>query len=159
MLSALVLAMWILIPGFLLEFPPIRSRSMLPTLQPGQRVLLFKAAYGLRWPGSPSWLLRWGAPGRDTIVILNSPVDGGRLVKRVRGLPGDRLSQIDGQLWINDVKIGPLSEADLPAVLPADTYLVCGDAVEKSIDSRHFGCVPGTAILGPVSPPFSLFPR
>ena len=46
--------------------------------------------------------MEWGAPKRGDVVVLYSPADGKRLVKRVMGLPGDVLSMYKGRLYINN---------------------------------------------------------
>ncbi|MCH8192898.1 MAG: signal peptidase I [Planctomycetes bacterium] len=60
-----------------------------------------QAAYGLRVPLTRVRLARWANPGRGDVVICFSPDDGTRLIKRVVGLPGDRLELCNNQLFIN----------------------------------------------------------
>jgi signal peptidase I len=70
----------------------VSSASMLPSLGPRDLVLGNKLAYGLRLPASAK-VLGSRAPRRGDIIVLNHPGDHGpeRLVKRVIGLPGDRI--------------------------------------------------------------------
>ncbi|MBP8305038.1 MAG: signal peptidase I [Phycisphaerae bacterium] len=74
---------------------------MNPTILEGDLVFVNKAAYDLRVPFTLHRLAAWSAPQRGDIVICFSPDDGTRLVKRVVGLPGDEVSMVHNQLFIN----------------------------------------------------------
>jgi hypothetical protein len=113
----------------------VAGGSMRPTLQDGDPILTNKLAYGLRLPLTHAWLLRWSGPRRGDVVLLSSPINGGRLVKRVVGVPGDR------------VRHGPRT-----VPVPEGQYFVLGDH-PNSLDSRTFGCVPRERILGRVVGP------
>jgi signal peptidase I len=100
----------------------VPSGSMNPTIVEGDRILVDKAAYGLRIPFTTVRLTRGDDPQRGDIVIFPSPEDGTTLVKRVVGLPGDRVEMRGEQLLINGESVGyaPVgSEAD--AELPQAT--------------------------------------
>jgi signal peptidase I len=60
-----------------------------------------KLAYGLRVPFTEWWLMQWAAPRRGELVVCYSPRGGTRLVKRLVGLPGDRLELRDHRLFVN----------------------------------------------------------
>lgn len=79
----------------------VPSGSMNPTILEGDRILVNKLAFGLRLPFTFQWLAQWDEPQRGDIVICQSPADGKRLVKRVLGLPGDRLEMRDNVLYVN----------------------------------------------------------
>lgn len=79
----------------------IPSGSMRPTLLEGELVFVNKLAYDLKVPFTLSRLAQWRDPQRGDIVVFFSPLDGTRLVKRVVGLPGDRLALRHEQLIIN----------------------------------------------------------
>lgn len=81
----------------------VPSGSMNPTIVEGDRILVDKAAYGLRIPFTTTRLTKGNDPQRGDIVIFPSPEDGTTLVKRVIGLPGDVIEMRDEQLLINDV--------------------------------------------------------
>ncbi len=89
--------------------------SMEPSLVSGQRLLVLRAAYGLSLPGVTRAVATWGTPAVGDVVILESPVDGLDLVKRVVGVPGDVLEVRRGRVWRNGE---PLVEADAGACRP-----------------------------------------
>jgi len=82
----------------------VPSRSMAPTILPGDRILVNKLAFGLRLPTATQSLFRWDSPRRWDVVIFEAPNSGVLMVKRVVGLPGDTVSWLDGRLQINGVE-------------------------------------------------------
>ncbi len=83
----------------------VPSGSMKPTILEGDLVLVNKLAYDLKVPFTLRRLASWGDPSRDEIVVFFSPHDGQRLVKRVVGVPGDRLEMRGGVLFRNGVAL------------------------------------------------------
>ena len=79
----------------------VPSGSMNPTIVEGDRILVDKAAYGLRVPFTTLRLTRGTDPQRGDIVIFPSPEDGSTLVKRVVGLPGETVEMRDETLLID----------------------------------------------------------
>jgi hypothetical protein len=137
------LALVVLAAAFLLrsvaDLGRVAGGSMQPTLRDGDRILTNRLAYGWRLPFTGAWLLRWSAPGRGDVVVLRSPLDGTRLVKRVVGVPGDPV----GGFLTPEARV------------PPGHYFVRGDG-PRSLDSRAFGCVPRERILGRVVLAFSV---
>jgi signal peptidase I len=100
------------------------------------------------------------APKRGQVVVLNPPNgDGDALIKRVIGLPGEKLEVRDGLVWIDGRQ---LDEAYVngqetscysacgAVQLGEDEYFVMGDNRPSSLDSRSFGAVPADKIIGRV---------
>jgi signal peptidase I len=85
----------------LADWNDVPTGSMKPTIQEGDRVVVNKLAYDLKIPFTTVNLFKWDNPKRGDIVVLFSPVDGTRLVKRVVALPGDRVELRDNQLFVN----------------------------------------------------------
>ena len=85
----------------LADWNDVPTGSMKPTIEEGDRVVVNKLAYDLKIPFTTVQLFKWGDPNRGDIVVLFSPVDGTRLVKRVVGIPGDRIEMRDNQLFVN----------------------------------------------------------
>lgn len=85
------------------DWNDVPSGSMKPTILEGDRIFVNKLAYDLKIPFTTKRVAQWGNPKRGDIVILFSPADEKRLVKRVMGLPGDRIELKDGKLYINGI--------------------------------------------------------
>src|SRR5437870_13404813 len=75
----------------LADWNEVPTGSMKPTIQEGDRVVVNKLAYDLKVPFTTIELFKWSDPKRGDIVVLFSPVNGTRLVKRVIGIPSDRI--------------------------------------------------------------------
>jgi signal peptidase I len=149
----------------------VPSGSMEPTLQIGDRLAVDKSAYGLRIPLTQVWLTE-KAPQRGDVVVFDSPADGNVLVKRLVGLPGDRIAFDGVSLILNgqrvpqdfpqqDARIEYLPGASHPlhpepdqgppmneVEVPPGHYLMLGDHRGNSADSRMFGFVPRENLLG-----------
>jgi len=85
----------------LADWNDVPTGSMKPTIQEGDRVVVNKLAYDLKVPFTTTEIAKWGDPKRGDIVVLFSPVDGTRLVKRVVALPGDTIELRNEQLLVN----------------------------------------------------------
>jgi signal peptidase I len=85
----------------LADWYQVPSGSMRPTILEGDRILVNNLAFGLRVPFTTRWITHWSTPKRGDIVTCASPVDGIRLVKRIIGLPGDRISMQNDHLFLN----------------------------------------------------------
>ena len=83
------------------DWNDVPSGSMWPTILEGDRIFVDKLAYGLRLPFTKIWLSEGDAPARGDIITFASPQDGTRLVKRVTGIPGDRISMSGNRLRLN----------------------------------------------------------
>jgi signal peptidase I len=148
---ALMLVMWVVIRTFLFQSFYIPSPSMAPALKPGDRVLVSKLSYELH------------DVRRGDIVVFKRPphVQAGPevkdLVKRVIGLPGDTVEARDGQVLVNGkalkepyVAQGASTSPVSPTHIPAEQYWVMGDNRTVSEDSRYFGTISGSLIVGRV---------
>ena len=121
----------------------VEQYSMEPTLLPHDRVLVNKFLY------------RFRAPERGDIIVLRYPRDPGRnYIKRIIGLPGDRVHLQDGRLLINgvpveEVYINGMATGDYgPEKVPADSFFVLGDNRNNSEDSRAFGFLKHDLVVG-----------
>jgi signal peptidase I len=83
------------------DWNDVPSGSMQPTIVEGDRVFVNRVAYDLKVPFTTWHLARWADPERGDIVVLVSPVDGRRLIKRVVGIPGDVLELRGQRLTVN----------------------------------------------------------
>lgn len=168
----------------------IPSGSMEPTLHGdsrfmrGDRVFVNKFVYGLRFPFNHSKvpftnivieyaerrIFYRAKPQRWDIVVFKAVeknAEHGTLVKRVVGLPGERIHIAAGKVYVNgkplelppsmppieyfaDGRYGVLPY-DSFSVVPEDHYLLLGDHSDQSRDGRYWGWVPNEHILGRVS--------
>jgi signal peptidase I len=96
------------------DWNDVPSGSMEPTILEGDRVFVNRVAYDLKVPFTTLRLARWADPKRGDIVVLASPVDGTRLVKRVVGIPGDVIEVRQQRLIVNGelALYAPVSGAD-----------------------------------------------
>ncbi|HEV7242318.1 MAG TPA: signal peptidase I [Thermoanaerobaculia bacterium] len=102
----------------LADWNDVPTGSMKPTIQEGDRVVVNKLAYDLKVPFTTINIVKWGNPERGDIVVLFSPVDGTRLVKRVVAVPGDQVEMRDNQLFVN----GRLAKQSPIAIVSSDDY-------------------------------------
>jgi signal peptidase I len=96
-----VLLIVLLLRSFLAEPYRIPSESMLPTLEVGDFILVNKYAYGLRLPVIGTKILSIGEPERGDVMVFVPPHEPRYFIKRVIGVPGDRLVYRDQTLTIN----------------------------------------------------------
>ncbi len=135
----------VLIITFLYQPVRVEGTSMLPRLEDHDRLFINKFVYHI------------SSIHRDDIVVFHYPRDPEKsYIKRVIGLPGDRLRIDRGRVWLNGK---PLSEGYVPdeyrdtkstaeMVIPDDSYFVMGDHRSISSDSREFGPVDRDLIYG-----------
>ena len=98
----LALVLFLVIRTFLLQSFYISSGSMEPTLLVGDVLMVNKAAYGARIPGTAARLPGWDEPSRGEIVIFRPEHDPETdVVKRIVGVPGDTLEMRDRRLYVN----------------------------------------------------------
>ena len=87
------------------DWNDVPSQSMEPTILIGDRIFVNKLAYDLKVPFTTWHLATWGGPERGDVVVFYSPTDGKRMVKRVVGLPGDKVELRRNHLLINDQEL------------------------------------------------------
>ncbi|HXG58441.1 MAG TPA: signal peptidase I [Thermoanaerobaculia bacterium] len=101
----------------LADWNDVPTGSMKPTIEEGDRVVVNKLAYDLKIPFTTISVFKWGDPQRGDIVVLFSPADGTRLVKRVVAVPGDQIAMIDNQLFVNG---RPVTVTDVEGPIEGD---------------------------------------
>jgi signal peptidase I len=153
----LTIVIFVGIQTFVAQPYKVQQRSMEDTLQPGQYVLVDKL--------TP----RWAPYSRGDIVVFDPPATfaadtaGVPLIKRVIGLPGDRVDLRDGKVYVNGVELrepyvyrdhgipqttDPGNDGQTEWLVPGGSLLVMGDHRQDSTDSRAFGPVEIAHVVG-----------
>jgi signal peptidase I len=141
-LPAILIAVLIIV--FIGQATRVEGQSMEPNLHSNQRLVVEKVSY------------RFHGPQRFDIVVLKLPSQGEELlIKRVIGLPGETVEIKNGHVYVNDEQLEEpfCDEQTQPGrqgkvtVPPLHVY-VLGDNRDRSNDSRSFGPVPITNIVG-----------
>ena len=125
-------------PLAILHPTTVEGHSMDPRFQDGEWV----------------WVLRaWcaGAPARRQVWVVEGP--NGPAIKRVIGLPGETVSEHNGDLWIGGARllepyVEHLDESDSGPWPCGEGYLVLGDNRPRSEDGRAWGPLSKNALLG-----------
>jgi signal peptidase I len=141
----LSLGISIFIIVFLYQPVKVEGTSMMPGLADQERIFINKYAY------------RLGTIERGDVVVFRYPGDPSKnYIKRIVGVPGDRIEIVRGEVMVNGSR---LQEPYVPAqfrddrsmsemTVPEDGYFVLGDHRNLSNDSRDFGMVEREAIFG-----------
>jgi len=125
----------------LIEAYTIPSGSMIPTLLIHDHIFVNKLTYGLRIPFSQEWVFRFGEPQRGEVIVFRYPENPSQFfIKRVIGIPGDKVHYENGDLFINGEKIEK-DEAEDDAYfmsLPDRDKLEHPDKNFRKSDFNHF---------------------
>ena len=100
---AVAIAVALSIRWALMEAYVIPSASMLPTLLIHDHIFVNKIVYGVRVPFSESWLVKFNEPKRGDVIVFKYPINKSVFfIKRVVGLPGDKVTYESNKLYVND---------------------------------------------------------
>ena len=166
---AIAFVLALVIRFFLVQAFSIPSGSMLNTLQIGDYLLVNKLSYGIRNPLNNQVVIPIGKPQRGDVVVFIFPQDRTKdYIKRVIGLPGDKVQIINKKVYINgkllvtpqarydDTLMIPPPQSPTesprdnfgPVVVPPASYFMMGDNRDHSYDSRFWGFVPNVDLKG-----------
>ncbi len=160
---ALLLALFI--RTFFIQAFKIPSGSMIPTLLIGDHILVNKLVYGVRNPITRSVWIHGRMPRRKEVIVFICPKEPKLdFIKRVIGLPGDRIEIRNKKVYLNGKLLNEpyvqhtdkhILPADVsprdnygPIIVPKDHLFVMGDNRDQSYDSRFWGFVPLRNVKG-----------
>ena len=147
-----------LITGTMVQARVIPSASMEGTLLVGDHLLMSRFGYDIGLPFTRYHIRLWREPRRQQVVIFHAPLPDRDedFIKRLIGMPGDIVRIRQGRVFVNDQALSEPYRHDPPNALdnfgpvtvPARSYFVLGDNREDSWDSRDWGFVPESNIIG-----------
>ncbi len=151
----LALSVFVLLYLFVAQPNEVKGNSMLPNFVNGQYLLTDKLSYQM------------GDPQRGDVVVFKAPpsepcaVDECEYIKRVMGVPGDRVMVKEGQVYLNGAKLdqtflpedfvsdpGSFNQEGVEREVPEGQYLCFGDNRSHSRDGREFGPIDKKLIVG-----------
>jgi signal peptidase I len=100
-----VLGVVLVLRSFVIEPFQIPSQSMVPTLKVGDFILVNKWTYGVRLPVLRTKVIDVSAPERGDVMVFFPPHEDRYFIKRVVGLPGDKIHVLNGVLYVNGEKM------------------------------------------------------
>ena len=136
-----VLLIVFVLRSFLVEPFQIPSSSMVPTLLVGDYILVNKFTYGIRLPVIRTKVLDINEPQRGDVMVFFPPhLNDTYFIKRVIGLPGDKIRYVDKVLYVNGERMPQQLLAQLPPARP--TYRINSERMgevdhEMQIDLRR----------------------
>ena len=107
-----VLGLVLVLRSFLIEPFQIPSQSMVPTLKVGDFILVSKWTYGIRLPVLRTKIIEIDSPERGDVMVFFPPHEDRYFIKRVVGLPGDKIHVLNGVVFINGDKMTQTSVAE-----------------------------------------------
>jgi signal peptidase I len=140
--AAQIAVLCLLVAAFFMRTPQVWGLSMEPQIHSGQYVLINTFAY------------RFGQPHRGDIVAFRHEANGRVFIKRVIGLPGDRIRidrgtvSVDGSPLTEPYVRDPDRRSFSAITVPPQAVYVLGDNRANSEDSRVFGTVDDDTIIG-----------
>lgn len=159
----------IIIRTFVIQAFKIPSGSMEDTLLIGDHLMVTKFIYGTQIPFTDTRILSIRDPQRGDIIVFEFPLDKDKsyfqrkdFIKRIVGLPGDRVKMVAQTVYVNDEPFVIPQEVHKGAqglsnrlihefpeiIVPENSYFVMGDNRDRSADSRFWGFVPEENIKG-----------
>ncbi len=137
---------------FIMKPNQVKGASMEPTFKSGEYIFTSKITYKFR------------KPERGDVIVFKSPKNPDiEYIKRIIGLPGDKILFKDGEVYVNDHLLkesyistktnlweGGFAKEGIPIVVPENELFVMGDNRPRSSDSREFGPVTFSIVIGQV---------
>lgn len=157
-------ALAIFLRTFFFQIYKIPTTSMVPVLVPGDKIFVSKLTYGPKIPFTSLRIPGFRKPKRFEIVVFIPPIAVDRnkaYIKRLIGLPGDRIEVRDGNIYINgkiavDPKVarnyyynqGKYGARGRETIVPEGKYFFLGDNSISSKDGREWGFADQKDVIG-----------
>ncbi|BBA84743.1 signal peptidase I [endosymbiont of Euscepes postfasciatus] len=148
----------IFIKLFIFDIFYIPSMSMYPTLKPGDIILVNKFIYNIKIP-IINYIINIKNPNKNDIVVFKYPFNKNiNYVKRIKGVPGDKIENINNLLYLknnNYINLN-LNFFNLFKInyiifnIPNNYYFLLGDNINNSYDSRYWGLLHKNLLIGKV---------
>lgn len=147
----------VLLQHFVVQLYEIPSESMFPTLTDHDQVLVNKLAYSIGGDVEQGDVIVFKRPESER---SDDPDQPPQLIKRVIGLPGDVVEARGGVVYVNGRPLAETGDGHYldtsvvtnnlaqPVTVPPGRVFVMGDNRERSHDSRYFGPIPESDIIG-----------
>lgn len=145
-------SLFIVVYLFILQPNQVKGASMDPTFATGDYIFTSKVTYKFR------------QPERGDVIVFRAPKNPDiEYIKRIIGLPGDRVLIDNGNVYVNDTLLnesylmartntweGGFIQNGVEVVVPEEELFVMGDNRPRSSDSREFGTIPLSSVIGQV---------
>ena len=157
-------ALAIFLRTFFFQIYKIPTTSMVPVLVPGDKIFVSKLTYGPKIPFTPLRIPGFRKPKRFDIVVFVPPIVSERnkaYIKRLIGLPGDKVELRDGNIHINGEMVvnpkiarnyyynqGKYGIRGKEIIVPEGKYFFLGDNSISSKDGREWGFADAKDIIG-----------
>lgn len=145
----------IMLKIFVFDIARVNGTSMEPSVPENSLVFINKLAYGLYCPPGSSLLVQWAQPQKNDVILFI--YKGKSVIKRCAACSGEGLdfSSDSGYSVSVGGKTYPLTEKQYQRIkfntaVPEQTVMAIGDNYAHSVDSRDYGFIPVTHILGKV---------
>ena len=160
--KVIILSVAIIVPIRYFLFQPfyVRGASMEPNFFDHEYLIIDEISYGMRVPFTEI-IFPFGQPTRGEIVVFRYPRDPRQFfIKRIIGLPGETVVLSGGTVLIENAAYpkgqaldepylrGVVTRGETRVVLGSDEYFLMGDNRDASLDSRSFGAVKRSFIIG-----------
>lgn len=159
----LAVALALLVRWAFVEAYMIPTTAMMPTLMANDHIFVNKLVYGVRKPFSEDWVVRWGSPKRgDVIVFKRSDGHGQFFIKRVIGVPGDRVYIENNNVYVNEAlverRVPKVDERSEYAYGVEDGYSLWIESLERKSYGVYYSKenTPSPP-LGPLEVPFGSY--
>nr|WP_246938338.1 signal peptidase I [Borrelia coriaceae] len=137
-----------------LSFHLVKGSSMLPIILEKHWLINNKLAYGIRLNSKDTYIVLWGAPKKNEMVLIKDPITRKTSVKKIFAIPGEKFTKLpQNVISIHDLKFN-IDKEHLKKLnniyIPKNHYLVIGENRQVSLDSREYGFININDILGKI---------